>query len=163
MSHSLGIHGHFPILAYPLEYEGVRGKLTTAQQWPSTSVCTSESSSSDQNTEPQDLKGQIILSVLAPPAVCKLFQERHTDACHVDGDRGMNGCHSLRAEILLKVTEVNHNSPSSPGSCKHSTDSSIPNIIILDRFCHCSYCLVGKTTTWCLLLCRLPRILPSNI
>lgn len=116
-----------------------------------------------QNTESQDLEGQVILSVLAPPAVCKLFQEWHTAACHVDGDRGMNGCHSLRAEILLKVTEVNDNSPSSPGSCKHSTDSSIPNIIILDRFCHCSYCLGGKTPTWCLLLCRLPRILPSNI
>ena len=163
MSHSLGIHGHFPILAYPLEYEGVRGKLTIAQQWPSTSICTSEISSSDQNTESQDLEGQVILSVLAPPAVCKLFQEWHTAACHVDGDRGMNGCHSLRAEILLKVTEVNDNSPSSPGSCKHSTDSSIPNIIILDRFCHCSYCLGGKTPTWCLLPCRLPRILPSNI
>lgn len=88
MSHSLGIHGHFPILENPLEYEGVRGKLTIAQQWPSMSVCTSEISSSDQNTESQDLEGQVILSVLAPPAVCKLFQEQHTAACHVDGNRG---------------------------------------------------------------------------
>ena len=83
----------------PWRYGAGRGKLTTAQQQPSTAVCTSDIRSSDQNTEPQDLDGQVILSALAPPAVCKLPQERHTAACHMDGDRGMNGCHSLRAEI----------------------------------------------------------------
>lgn len=83
----------------PWKYGGVRGKLTTAQQQPSTSVCTSEIRSSDQNTEPQDLEDQVILSVLAPPTVCKLLQEWYTAACHMDRDRGMNGCHSLRAEI----------------------------------------------------------------
>ena len=83
----------------PWKYGGVTGKLTAAQQQPSTSVCTSEIRSSDQNTEPQDLEDQVILSVLAPPTVCKLLQERYTAACHMDRDRGMNGCHSLRAEI----------------------------------------------------------------